>query len=129
MHKDAPTHFLPAFREFLNMSPEQSTGRGGPTVRPAPSSDLNPLGFCPWGVRSLTLCCKSKRSAGLATTSRMEFSCKPDSHCSEVQHAAVKLEGTRRAFSFSVRRHNSEIRLHKAYFHIFFCIVVSIHVL
>jgi hypothetical protein len=46
---DGAARFLLAFRQFLNkLFPEQWTGRGGPTARPAPCPDVNPLHFYLW---------------------------------------------------------------------------------
>ena len=49
MHDTAPSHFIFAVWEFLNVFLEQWIRQGKPTVWPAPSYDLNHLDFYHWG--------------------------------------------------------------------------------
>jgi len=48
-HHTAPSHFIFAVWEFLNVFLEQWIRQGRPTVRPAPSHDLYHLDFYRWG--------------------------------------------------------------------------------
>jgi hypothetical protein len=56
MHDGAKAHFLLAFREFLNVCPEQWRGQVGPTAWPDCSPDLSPLDFYFWGHIKSTVC-------------------------------------------------------------------------
>jgi hypothetical protein len=49
MHDGAPPHFSTTVREFSEIYPARWIGRGGPTVRPPHSPDLNPVDFHLWG--------------------------------------------------------------------------------
>jgi hypothetical protein len=55
MHDTAPSHFVFAVWEYLNVFLEQSIRKGGPKVWPAPSHDLNHLDFYVWGHSKSTL--------------------------------------------------------------------------